>query len=625
MISVELRRNALAAASVFVAFLVTLPVSRLISDATGLTTARSLEAVVIAWLTAGLGLAATLVGASAGAQTAADGARDAEALLPLSPRRRAALSLAAAALLLLGVAAALHLGASACEQLMRRLEPAGVAAWKIENVSRLAQTPVMMAALLEILTACWLLAYLLGHGVGGGLLGLLLAAAGAGGILAGVGLEIVHRFYWKLEFTPLVPWLAAFSIAAKLGAAGLAVPWRERAARWTATRVLAVALLLSAGPAAAWLAALRTYEGLSRSAGPLWMLHHHEHIQQAPSPAALAAAAASVPLSTPRGGVVLAGADGIAFLVEDARMGPLDLLLRPFDGGRVSDAAWDEKGAFWVERWTREGREFLRRSPDGRIESRRVPNRPYLDLHARDGRVLIRRDEESRRYSYFDAEDFLTRGPKALPLSARELSRGQRPGDATLGCAGRCLERGGRRWMLPGTALARGPFPLRPLGARKGYVAPLRRGHESVAVLCLDDGSVRPGWSLLPEKREWEGWPRMRRLPDGTLWVGQRESSLVFVEADGSASRLSYARARKELGESARFWEPVRRDAETTWFVLPGRVVRLSNRDGRVRGIASLPRGAQGAHETADGLVLTGRDGLSFMSWDGTIRRLERH
>ena len=85
LLRLELRQNVLSAASVVIAFLITLPIARLVSAATGLETAKALEAILSAWILIGLPLAAALIGASAGVRAASPSARECEALLPGAP------------------------------------------------------------------------------------------------------------------------------------------------------------------------------------------------------------------------------------------------------------------------------------------------------------------------------------------------------------------------------------------------------------------------------------------------------------------------------------------------------------------------------------------------------------
>ena len=178
LLSLELRKNRLSAASVTAAFLVTLPVARLVASVTGMEPAKALEAILIGWMLLGSPFAAALIASSVGAQTGSRTESDAEALLPVSPARRAGASLGAALLLLAAVTTLLVASAWALGALTPFLVSRDPAMnWARPFWEDSAMAPLFLFTLVDALLGCWLLSYVLGHAVAGGLLGSALTTA----------------------------------------------------------------------------------------------------------------------------------------------------------------------------------------------------------------------------------------------------------------------------------------------------------------------------------------------------------------------------------------------------------------------------------------------------------------
>jgi hypothetical protein len=632
LLRLELRKNVLAPASLIAAFFITLPVSRLVSSAAGLEPVKALEAILIGWLTVGLVFSAALIGAASGAQAASRDAHDAESLLPASPLRRAAAALVGALLLFAAVTAFIAATSWLCGLALSRLldtaRPGQTFLWGTEGWDLIPRAPLAILALLDALAACWILSYLTGNGIAGGLLGLLLAAASTSALLAGYGLQLFYATReWDADFSRFVVPLIALSLAGKTAAAAKAAFWRERRPRLGATGAAVLAGALLIGPVAGWsavswsLRGLRGQTRLSERDGQsvtLW--------SQAPAtPQAVRAVGDEAALITFGGGLIMAGSGGARVAIPDDRAGLLDILLHPSDVWEIWDDYRDDSGLVWAERIRSFETELWRERPDGRMESRRVDGqRIYITRIA--GRFVIGRWFDGRNEMlYADADDFYRSGDRAAWMRGIEgvASRAEREsGAGAVSCGGNCLRAGGRTWRLPGRARAGDKILPRLLGGRRVFLVPVQLSSgDARVVACRPDGRVESAWRL---RRTSEGWDYSYRvLPDGTLFARGPEDTLGLIDASGNVlPAVSLARMFRDFrDEDGRRLDVVRAGTDGVQVVRAGRLISVDAR-GEVRAAAGLPHGVDGVKPLHSGFLAHAKDGLYFIGWDGKTRLL---
>jgi len=609
LIRLELRKNVLSAASAAAAFLVTLPVCRLVSSSTGLEIRYSLDAALTAWIILGLPLAAALIGASSGASSASRDALDCEAILPPSPGRRAASSLAASLLLVAAFAAfvlvtSVVLGSAPGRMLAPAQKAWGAAFWHNLHVA-----PLLALATFDVLAGAWALSRLIGHGVAGGLLALLLTSASGAALAACFGLQLLHH-EWGASCYAAALALASAGALAKVWAGALAARWSERR---SGPRALSTSLALLILPGAAiWAVA----GGELRMLDAKVMLLDYEHaLSRRPrgdsfprGSRALAAAGEGVVLKTLRGGIVIADGAGVRPLIPEQNAGLSDILLDPFKTW-IRGAWREENGVLWVERYVSPNAE-LWRIEGTKVESIRMTDHGSFSMFA--GVPLKHRYPDGKRLLVASAEDYFRRGDKATwhegYKSFLALRRPQ-AGAGRVACAGKCLEAKGRRWKLPGIANERDAVFPHDFGGRRAYLVPVLNGKTWSTILCRDDGSTAVAW---PEDA------REGTLPDGTLFTVAR-GKLWSIAPDGKIAPPLDLTLSSDLSTVSSL---MRRSKDKAWFVQPKKLLVL-DAGGRTVLTRPLPEDIEDAMPLKSGFLITTKRSAYFSDWDGNLRRVE--
>jgi len=626
LLKLELRKNRLSAASVAAAFLVTLPVSRLVASATGMEPAKALEAIMIGWMLLGSPFAAALIASSAGAATASRDAREAEALLPASASRRAAASLGAALLLLAATTAVLVGTAWALGALTPLLSSVNPELnWSKPYWNEPAMAPLFLFTLVDALLACWIMSYVIGHAVGGGLIGGLLTGTTLFVAAIGYGLQLVHG-HWGIDMLPAYAALAAAALALKLAAAAKTAAWRERAASSRgAFAFIAFALLF--GPAAAWALKDYTYRDLLSRLKPAdspleYTYQPSTEIFGAPSsPEALSAEGRGVALWNPAAGLYLATSGGVRELIPEMKESVSGFLFNRTM--RAGSAARDERGVLWATRFDYSVLELWREDGAGMKLVRREPFNGLPMLERLNRRLWLSQwvtGESKTRYVSVD--DFARLGAKAPHEdnldAARERGAGEL-GAARIGCVGGCLVRGGRTWRLPGRPQWTGTVLPFFAGGKPVFLVPVAAGGKAWTALFRADGTVEKAWDLHPGSYS----SVFGALPDGTLHAFQPGASIGLIDAQGRVSSFSFARLRPKAFEGPRS-RPVlvRRSGGRTWVVWNQTLIEATDAGAPVSQ-AELP---EHDHLRAldGGLLLETKAGLLFRAWDGTTRRFEK-
>lgn len=617
LLRLEIRKNGLSAASAAAAFLITLPVSLLVSSATGLEPRLSLDAGLTAWVLLGVPLAAVLIGASSGSATGSADAVAAEGLLPRSPERRALNTLAASVFLAAAFAAFVLATAAVLGMPPGRVLSPGQKAWGASFWYGLELAPLVALAALDALAGAWALSRLLGHGVAGGLLALVATAATAAGIAVSFGLQVEHHD-WGVAGTGTALLIAWGGAAAKFWAGALAARWSERR---TGPRALAGVLVLMLLPAIAiW----------GRSVGEMRMLdarvvpatyeaiysYQSFHDPFPHGAKALAAAGTGAVLKTVRGGVVIASASGVRPLVAEQNTGLSELLLEPYK--TWLHGAWrDDMGRLWIERYVSPNTE-LWRVDGGKAESRRVTDGGSLSMIL--GEPLKHRYPDGKRMLVARAEDYFERGDKARWYEGYNPfldARRRETGAAKPACGGRCLDAGGRRWTLPGQAIDDGFVSPDEFAGRRAYLIPVRKKDgRSVVALCRADGTVDIAWPYL------KGFG-YGGLPDGTLYSADG-AVLHGIGPDGKlAAPIPYGALAATL-PARRDVRPqvVRLSGSRAWLIWGGRLTVL---DAAGRKILSreLGRDLKEVVPLADGFLFTTARSAYFSDWEGNTRLVE--
>lgn len=604
----ELRKNRLAAASAAAAFLVTLPVCRLVSAATGLELKLSLDAALTGWLLAGVPLAAALIGASSGSAAASRDAVETEGLLPLSPGRRALSAVAASILLTAAFAAfVLTIGAALGRGAGGFVSPEK-GAWGAGFWHNLPLAPLLALTAFDVLAGAWVLSRLLGHGVAGGLLALLLTAASGAAVAGCFGLDLLHH-EWGASCYASALALAWGGAACKLWAAALAARWSERR---TGAKTLAAALALLLLPAAMiWGrlgTELRMLDTKVMAVGDESVQPRRRSFERFPRGSrALAAAGEGAVLKTLRGGLVLADARGVRTLVPERNGGLSDILREPFQTW-IRGAWRDDNGVLWIDRYASPGSELWR------IEGEKAEKKIMTDFGSFTmfaGVPLKHRYVGGRVVRVAAAEDYFRRGDKAAWYAGYKpflAARRREARAARVSCGGKCLATDERRWTLPGIGETGDDYFPYDFGGRRAYVVAVRAGNDWKTVLCRDDGSTAVAWPGIGDPRT---------LPDGTLYDLAQDGTLRFVEPDGAIAPPVHADPDL-LGADPAL---LRRSAGKAWLIARGRLTVLDAGGRAVRSNA-LPEGIEDAIPLKEGFVLTTARAAYFVDWSGTLRRL---
>lgn len=624
LLRLELRKNFLSAVSAVAAFLVTLPMCRLVTASTGLTLALSIEAALTAWVLLGVPLAAALIGASCGAAAAARETVEAEALLPLSPARRAGASLAAAVLLATGFAAFVLATAALLDMAPAHILSPGQKVWGRSFWYDLELAPLLALAALDVLAGAWALARLTGHGVAGGLLALMTTTATAVAVSACFGLEIVYDS-WSVSCSTAALLIAACGTAAKAWAAAVAARWDERRA---GSRSLAAALALLWLPAVlVWgrtaLEFRRLSVGLKTGYNSAAIYSYQSVDDRFPrGRKVLAAAGENAVLETVRGGVVLAGFGGVRTLIREENSGLWDLILEPYKT-YVRGVWWDEDGRLWVARYVSPNTE-LWRAQEGKADSIRTPENYNGSFSMRGGTPIKYRFPDSKRMLIARVDDYFRRGIRTSWVEDSSFLE-RRAGEtaaALPACGGRCLKAGGRVWELPGRALSRGWVYPDQIGGRRAYLVPVETSSGRKVALCRANGQTEIAWPLLASSR---GRPTYAGLPDGTLFSYGPQSTLWAIGPDGRvAPPVSFERLRRELPRNKTPFPDLMRRADGKIWLVWGDRLSVLDAEGRTTLTRNLPKGVYDARPLKDGFLLVTKRATYLADWSGATRRIEK-
>jgi hypothetical protein len=611
LLKLELRKSRLSAASAAAAFLITLPVCQLVSASTGLELRLSLDAALTAWVLLGVPLAAALIGASSGSTAATRDSLEAEALLPLSPGRRAGSAIAASVLLAASFAAFVLATGALLGMPPGRFFAPGQKAWGASFWYGLQLAPLLALAACDVLAGAWMLSRLLGHGVAGGLLALVATTATGASVAVCLGLEIEHH-EWGAACLSTALMIAYAGAPAKVWAGVLAARWNERR---SGPRTLAAALALMILPGIMiWGRAGAELKMLDAKVVPIdYEYSYHRprgYTEQFPRGSrALAAAGEAAVLKTVRGGIVAADARGVRPLIPEQNTGLSELLLEPYK--TWIHGAWrDENGVLWIERYVSPNTE-LWRIEGSKAESIRMTDGGSFSMI--DGVPLKHRYPGSNRLLVARAEDYFRHGDKASWFEGYkdfQIQRRREAGAARVACAGKCLVAGGQRWKLPGIAENGEEVYPHDFAGRRAYLVPVRTGNDWTTVLCRADGTTEAAWA---------GVGHPRGLPDGTLYTISNDQKLWAIGPDGKVG------APLNLTLSPGIWPQsklMRRAEGKVWFARNGRLSVL-DAGGRTLLSRPLPEDIEDAIPLKDGFLITTKRSAYFSDWNGTLRRVE--
>ncbi len=485
-----------------------------------------------------------------------------------------------------------------------------------------AMAPLFLFTLVDALLGCWLLSYVLGHAVAGGLLGSALTTATLFAAAVGFGLQLEHG-HWGIDILSLYAKLAAAALTLKGAAAVLTASWRERGVSVRGPRAAFLALALLFGPLAAWTAAQWTYHDLlgrlKTAEEPLQFSFTATGGKGPVSPAALANEGRGAAMWNPASGLFWANSEGVRNLIPEEKRGILDFLFSP--AMRTGSVARDERGTLWATRYDYTHLELWREEKGAMSLARREAWRGLPTIERRDRRLFlyfwIDGEREAR---YVSLENFARLGLKA----PQERDPDRAPPQTSLDdCAPRyrCLRVGARTWKLPGAPIqfvgSLHPFFI---GGKPVYLIAVQLKDGPAAVMCRGDGKVETAWRLGVATDAYYSPDQFRTLPDGTVYARGRGDSIGFLDAKGRASSLRYGRARprEEYGAPAL----VRRLDGRAWLLWSKHLAEVAD-DGRPLNVTRLPE-HRDYRVLQDGVLLESGGSWLFRGWDGTSRRLTK-
>jgi hypothetical protein len=646
MIRLELEKQRLALVGLFAAFVVTLPLAWLGAAIGQVDRGAAVDAVFLFWTLVGLPVAAALLGASAGAGLRAEPAALAESVLPVSPARRAAAALLAAALQLAVLAAMILIIAIVMSPGWRATFTEKI--WSAPEFQR-AAFRLMGFSLTYILSVSFAAAYALGHGLAGGLIGLGLAGVGSTALAAAVGLQTLYD-----ERDILRPGGVLFVMAIALG--GTFYSLRRASSRlerrgglgWK--DVLLCGLGLAAGAVLCVLSMGGTFERLVRRPQPLWREEYFARAQKQALrlvPGLREAAGQGLLAANLEGELSLLRPDGSReTLVPGQRttLGTLFDFPAPFT--RMYSADWAEDGTLWALRsrlgsrgWDKalyRGRPGKRFADVPADLSHGAPTWTHLAHRGPRVGLLGWAGDGKMRFTALGAKG----QGRPEPVDG-ELPKLFADGWAEAGLAAslsrdrRTLSWRGRSWKLPGRAMDGSFFEL-------SVIPPLTRGEsplfavnvwEKEGVLAL--ALCRPGGKVeLP-------WPGARFYAegitaDGTLWDWRDDRGLLIIRSDGSAApavdlgaaMAALPKSRPKGGRGfSRFPILLKVGDGEVWVLLRSRwLARVDSRTGELKGSWRLPaqpvRGKDSVQAVDGGFFLHDGERIWFVDWEGKARKL---
>lgn len=655
-------------------FVLSLPLAAVSSVRAKVGAVPGVEAGLLFWVGLGVPFAALFLGAASGAGQRGDLARQAEALLPLSPARRAVGALLSSVAQTLALAALVAAAASFSPTVRHAFAEGEL--WGMGSPFLRPIIAVSLFSALYGLLAAFCLSYALGHGILGGAAAVLLTLPIAGGLCWARGLELM--------FGPRVPfgfesWLiVAAAAAGPLLALPVLARWLDRRA-WPGWRGVArVVGALALGLVVAFLALAHQGDRLLRGvfltdAGGF----QAEFLQRAMFssrasyssmgagqalaawPRARGAAAAGTAAHDIRGRVVWLTPDGrrseLVPPLPIERVGDLERL-GPWIGTR--SLAFGRDGSFHLvlERWGLSDAKprwelwMGKEPPLKRVAGGEGGAMGLLPM-GHDLYLFDRRGSQAK-VQRIGADGSL--GP-ARPLDKEWFAPWRAAGLAAR-VDGTRLVGPNRTWTLPGTP-ARMPLPEGTrlsglpkkweklaledapgvwavwLGGRIVYPARVTLPDgEGAYALCGDDG-VR----VVLKRRRPEGFGRLEPVADGSFWSrNRRDEPWDILTADGTAlppfdPRPAEAAVGAKSDELVS-WGTVLLHAEgqDVWLLARGRaLVKARASDGKPEWVKKLPYNAPlDAYGTApyaasaEGLFWhTGRR-ILFFGWDGKKRDL---
>lgn len=670
----EWRKNGRFLWGMAAVFAASLPLAAISSMRAKMGAVPGLEADLLFWVGVGVPFAALFLGAASGAGQRGELARQAEALLPLSPAERAGGALLSSVGQTLALAALVAAAASFSPTVRHALAEGEL--WGIGSPFLRPIIAVSLFSALYGLLAGFCLSYALGHGILGGAAAVLLTLPIAGGLSWARGLEIL--------FGPRVPFGFETGLIVVAAAAGplLALPvlarWLDRRASPGWRGVVRVVGVLLLGLLVTFLSLAHQGDRLLRGvfltdAGGF----QAEFLQRATFssraryssmgagealsawPQARSAAAEGAAAHDIRGRVVWITPDGrrreLVPPLAIERVGDLERL-GPWIGTR--DLSFGRDGAFHLvlERWG-----LSDAKPRWELWIGKEP--PLRRVAAGEGRAmgllpmgrdlyLFDRHDSQAKVRLIRADGSL--GP-ARSLD-KEWSAPWRAAGLAARIDGTRLVGRDRTWRLPGTP-ARMPLPegTPPAGVPKAWDKLSLEDASGVWAVWLGGRLVFPARITLPDgegafalcgdsgirvvlkRARPNGFGMLSPAADGSLWSRHgREEPWDIVTADGTAlppfdPRPAEAAAGGKSGEPVS-WGTVllHADGRSVWLLARGKaMVKARVSDGKPEWVTRLPpNGRLDAYGTtpysvsAEGLFWhTGRR-ILFFDWDARKRDL---
>jgi len=650
LVALELRKNRLTLIGLGLSFAVVPPLSLLVAPRAALSATQAVESGLILWTLAGLPLCAVFLGAISGASLRDAAVRDAEAPFPGSPSSRVLRAFAGAALQLLMLTAATALLSAALSPGWRgAVLGAGEAPEVWAEIAPLRGLIAFLA--FDLLAGSFLAAYVLGHALAGGLIGVALAAGEA--VAFGLGLQFTVFYPDRVEsFVPLAALAALAGLAAKAAAARPLASRFERSRPLGASGAAGTALLLACGLLAAWGAEESAYARLRSSlrlvkpgvASFLLTL----------GPSTDDAEAALYPAVRGAGALAATAGGGLFWIAPDGR--PLRLLPDGVGGRfaalgpwrtRVEAALWDESGRLLVSRRISEASGDKTEFWAGRPERGLRPVDPALgtpeQIVREGGAAGIRfgRNGEERFCPMDDDGRARTCAPSISAWSShRSFETQSYPLAARVSKDGLTLRRPGpraRAWRLPAPAADAGaasaPVLAYLVAGKPAYFVPVRIKDDEAMAVCFENGRIqtvwRHGWSGLRAF----GGPALDVLPDGTL-IYQYAYDWNVVDPSGTflppiRSKRLFERWPRPDGAPPYTPRLVRRAGGRAWIVFEGtRLVEMDESTGAPLKDWPLPAKAwtagsyDGMRVLEGGLVIQEFRTPFFVGWDGAARAL---
>ena len=634
MTALELRKNRLLFVGLAAAFVLSIPLGAWMGIKSLPSAMAGVHAALAFWCTLGLPGLAVLLGASAGAGLRSEPMAEAEALLPVSPRRRVFSALASSLLhaaLLSGVVllAAFILGPwlGGDKEWGRPFDDAR------EFLG--AYLSLLGYGVFYPLAAAFAFAYLFAHGILGGLLGAVLGAAAYASAAAAFALRLFFPESSPWDHLPEAGMIASGLVV--LSALGAAAPAIERRPRRSLAWTGLAGALAAAGASACALLFLGMWERSSRA----WVIEESAFLGdwRGAKPVEWQSRAALV---TDREGTVSAVTpEGRELVLVPGEKRPLRHLLDWPMWFPLRDSAWTRDGRLWVLRLAGTGAsarwELIEGKPGEGFKTRLELPYDHADmfLSHRDGEIALmesRYDSTRRELSYRYALVSSFRPlPRWKPLPSPRIPFGvERVAEPPLAKLNYDLRVHARRRGVDDPA-RRPPAPP-SFESPGGKLVPVRlkNGVRALAEF-RKDGSLRHHWGGRM-REDFSPW----KLPDGTLWDWGADKELLILPRNGMplppvSLAKALAQAREERpGLWTQPWIIHREDGRL-WLFAGTALLQIDESDGALLGSVALPsrqRGRleylSGFHVAEDGIFYHDGRSLYFSDWRGRFRSLRQ-